>query len=675
MYPNKFYTTYTKTIAALCKEYEYAQIEDTSSHVEVDTANGIVRAVDPVEESVLRDQHYAITRIKLGRLDNLLARDLTATKEYSQIIDSLRPYVNMDEMLTRYDMGYQDPDFVRELEFKLLHDDVSYIHSNNTYEIEEFIDYLKNQSYYGIHQIYEDDRYGTTICIDAKNRFYVTMPSSIVLQNAENQVESPSKYRDRIANEFRYYKMVQEGSYEVYEEKGELYAPEESESTFKTVKLKPDDCIITDKFHYVQDIRFTSLQHLDYDHPIIPDLSTSFIRTTVSKQTFDNLLENQTVQEISKEEALSLSAKYSLAELKLENRFYREMRRDDIIDDICEKMNLSNQQFYETHNALYNDALPGFFVSSIYDKEVELHAIVKDEAGLRMVNMLYFENETDSFIASWQPANLSIEDAEQIINELPEREDYVNCMKTLYPNALKNTRVRNTVFQKLHNIASNAADTKMLKAEVYVDLLESIDDMDDTLLQDGIEYLVEKTDSIIDVLQLSEKYEKMHTILELNQDFEQVKKEASFEKFFDEDLSEAENYELLQQDRDRIYNRHQLLQDVKRYITRNELYWQENRRGIVMHAFNEDTIRACTDKLQEYVEQKILSDNLNAIDLTMTYQGEKVLGKTTLSANDLNRYYSLSHLNRSTVLSEAVKEAYGSVDVEEELMESISVPM
>lgn len=676
MYPRKFYTTYTKTIAALCKDYEYALVEDTSPIVEIDVAHTTVRAADPIiDESILRDEHYAITRMKLGRLDNLLAREVTMTKEYTKIVESFQPYVDINEMLTRYDKGYQDPDFIRELEFKLLHDDVSYVHSNNTSEIEDFFGYLKDQSYYGVQQIYEEDPYGTTICIDEKNRNYICQRSSIIFQDADNLVESPHRYKDRLSDELRYYKLVRPCAYRVFEEKSDLYDISQTEYTNAIKSFQPNDCIITDKYNYVQAISFTSLEHLDYEHPLPQEIDNTISRKTLESKDFEKMLEQHEVEEITKEEVQAISDTYALEELKLEMKYFRELQHDAIIDDVCEKLTIKEPNFYEVHEALYNDALPGFFITSIYDKEAELHAVVKDEAGLRMVNMPYFGNEADAFIASWQPANLSIEDAELIIDELPEREDYVNCMKTLYPNALKNTRVRNTVFQKLHNIASNMADTKLLKAEVYVDLLESIDDMDDILLKDGIQYLVEKTDAILDVLQLSEKCEKMREILELNKDFQQGKKEIPFEKFFDKELSEAENYELLQQNRERIYKHHQILQDAKTYITKNELYWQENQKGIVMHAFNEETLRACTDKLQEYVEQKILSDSVNAIDLSITYRGEKMLEQTTFSANDLNRFYSQSHLNHSTVLQEAVRETYDDSLIEKEPMESISVSM
>lgn len=337
------------------------------------------------------------------------------------------------------------------------------------------------------------------ICeLDHETHIATTHSARELLENSDMELMSVHKY----LNQEQAYKLGKETSFEV---KCTLMSPAIDDmdeyghgiasSSIYPVTLQEGDCLLLKpngeissiaiavendpdcSFKIITDQMAISEYHVNHDtnlHDLITDEQLLQINQSDFYQVFqdqDEELERQW-EEIERTEYLNMIDDVSL----------------DVSKDAAMKELLSYQGFFEFKQAVYCEKLPNICISFV--DEPTLYVLETNEQGLNISEYEFHSSEARQALRKLGEFYPSFEAVEDMKSYLPDREELVMLYNTI-PQSLKEVpEVRQSIYQKIYHIANLQTDTTPLRAEVYVDLLESITpEESETFKQEGMNFL------------------------------------------------------------------------------------------------------------------------------------------------------------------------------------------
>lgn len=185
---------------------------------------------------------------------------------------------------------------------------------------------------------------------------------------------------------------------------------------------------------------------------------------------------------------------------EIEKTEYTNMMYDvssDVPKEAAMKELLSYQNFFEFKQAVYCENIPNICISFV--DEPTLYVLETNDQGLNISEYEFHSQEARQALSRLNEFHPDIDTVEEMKSFLPDREELVMLYNTI-PQSLKEIpEVRQSIFQKLYHIANLQADTTPLRAEVYVDLLESINpEGNEGFNQEGLEYLNNQCNDLVE---------------------------------------------------------------------------------------------------------------------------------------------------------------------------------
>lgn len=343
--------------------------------------------------------------------------------------------------------------------------------------------------------------------LDHETQVATVYPVREVLENSEIEIMSVNKYM----NQDQAYQLGKETSIQVnctllsptIDDMDEYGHGIVSSSNYQVV-MKEGDCLLLKPNGEIASIAISVKNDPDCSYKVITEqMNISEYHTNYNTDLQYLINDGSLIQvdesvfhQVMQEQDEELERQWA----EIEKTEYINMMYDvssDVPKEAAMKELLSYQNFFEFKQAVYCENIPNICISFV--DEPTLYVLETNDQGLNISEYEFHTQEDRQALSRLKEFHPDIDTVEEMKSFLPDREELVMLYNTI-PQSLKEIpEVRQSIFQKLYHIANLQADTTPLRAEVYVDLLESINpEGNEGFNQEGLEYLNNQCNDLVE---------------------------------------------------------------------------------------------------------------------------------------------------------------------------------
>lgn len=355
---------------------------------------------------------------------------------------------------------------------------------------------FQNYQTEGIELSHEQD--DMIYVLDHETQVATIHPAREVLENSEIEIMSVNKYM----NQELAYKLGKDTSIQVnctllsptIDDMDEYGHGIVSSSNHQVV-MKEGDCLLLKPNGEIASIAISVKNDPDCSYKVITEQMNISEYHTNYDTDLQNLINdgsllqvNESVfHQVMQEQDEELERQWA----EIEKTEYINMMYDvssDVPKEAAMKELLSYQNFFEFKQAVYCENIPNVCISFV--DEPTLYVLETNDKGLSISEYEFHSPEAREALSGLKEFHPDFDTVEEMKSFLPDREELVMLYNTIPQSLKERPEVRQSIFQKLYHIANLQADTTPLRAEVYVDLLESINPEDNEAFKhEGMEYL------------------------------------------------------------------------------------------------------------------------------------------------------------------------------------------